>query len=354
MQVPSKEDSVWLSIEGAKKKKFKLGQYVGKGDHKGACEILGTDFVIFFPLKVSPDSSLWFEVVQDEVSTCQKLSKLDICNARSKKVEVFSDKGESFPTYISWSFESLSKKRKWFVIDDKNPESSTWRRSMTVTTETASSSFSWNSFLKSLQNFLFPKKPKTEFIVPPKGFLRGSSERVDLNAWIRILTPLIRDVWVIYKNGIILDTDGSLNLVAIPDEDGGYYVRYFGFDFRAMPFHCRSNIQTIEELKKEVHNIIYVLIQNVFREQSEYEYAEMRTTFLKEPRKLAPPTYKEMAFPEFFDKNYTDLLHYEYLDFLDTLNLNFGQVATFEKNAVSNILNLSESNSLQLAEKCVK
>ena len=48
-----------------------------------------------------------------------------------------------------------------------------------------------------------------------------------------------------------------------------------------------------EELKKEVHNIIYVLIQNVFREQSEYEYAEMRTTFLKEPRKLAPPTYKE-------------------------------------------------------------
>ena len=61
-----------------------------------------------------------------------------------------------------------------------------------------------------------------------------------------------------------------------------------------------------------------------------------------------------MTFPEFFDKNYTDLLHYEYLDFLDTLNLNFGQVATFEKNAASNILNLSESNSLQLAEKYVK
>ncbi|MEM7174325.1 MAG: hypothetical protein AAF443_00140 [Chlamydiota bacterium] len=318
---------MWIKFEGEKEgKAYKIGGKIAEGDNKQVWEILGTDFVIFLPVnrcgwEKSSDwtktgtGSDWINAVNFEVTMSRWLSKLGICNIKSRRVDVFDQEGETtgFPTFVSWSFKALTQKKEWFIIDAKDKKNSTWKNSSVA-------SLKRKTRLRKLLDW-YSSGGKAQELDIPKGFLKEKEARDSKEAWKRILRPMVVDIFVMYQNGIVLDRDGSINFVVIPDFGGGYVIRYFGFDFGRSRFHP----ETQEQKEQEACSIIEQIISAVFKQQTEDEEASIKRLneneydggaiypfFLKK-------NYKEMGMVDFFQENFKTIFKNDYENFLNCL-----------------------------------
>ncbi|MCB1072627.1 MAG: hypothetical protein KDK96_05945 [Chlamydiia bacterium] len=221
--------TVWI---GDEKDKVQLGKILGSGGSKHAV-IISEESVLMFP---KTDLATWHRMVNEEVTVSEKLSELGILNVQSRKVSIFlsADDGEKpFVAYVCPSFEHLAE-QGIFVIDGKNPQSTT------------------------LKHPLFS----------------GNDDRYSMENWIPIVTPLLSDIFVLAKHNLLFGPD-SQNVAVVKGKEGEtttYKARYFGFDFSSKYFVMNQNFDYVEEdVTDRVKQVFKGCLELLFLTQAELD-----------------------------------------------------------------------------------
>ena len=181
----------------------------------------------------------WERIVSEEVKMCEILGKLGLLSPNYLKVDIFSsDNNElAIPGYISKSFDQMAKEDGCFILDTKNPESSSWKKG-------------------------------THFI------FESNNERFEEKNWDNVLDLLIEDISKIFLHGIDIPGD-ALNIAIVKKEidlKAHYHVRFFGFDFTnkyqslVFPEIEKKSDKKIEmsATKRIVDSILFLLFEAEF------------------------------------------------------------------------------------------
>lgn len=188
---------------------------LGFGGTKKAIELPGGRAMLWPNMDDSGDTKhviagIWRRIVREEVTMSQLLSKMGILSPCSRLATLsFSPSSSSpesaMPVYLSETFENLGNTKGWFIIDKKNPESSTWKRG---------------------EHFLF----------------ESEKDRLNESNWDSVMDAALTEVAKICKYDIPLYGDAqNMAFVKRPSKFSvsQYEIRYFGFDFSSK-FSCLS------------------------------------------------------------------------------------------------------------------
>lgn len=238
----SKEDHAYKLLCGLKKKDKKLESiplyvqttgekvkrivlsFLGSGGSKCAYELEGGSALLMSSeenFSYIANSIKWSEMVDEEITGTSRVRDLGLLACDLEKATVFmtNDSTIGVPAYITETFSQLSSKGIW-IIDQKNPRSSTWKRS------------------------LFDKK----------------EDSFDEGKWQKILNPFLKDIVKLLQNNFWLCGD-NLNMAILEKSDEGdgvnYEVRYFGFDFSSKHDQLSFNKLKPEEIDNLVTSIIF-------------------------------------------------------------------------------------------------
>lgn len=187
----------------------------------------------------------WKKISKEEVSMSQFLTKIGMLSPLSFHVNLAISPTSffTFPTYASESFENLGLTKKWFIIDRKNEESSTW---------------------KEEKNSLFTSE----------------EERRNLENWNSVVDPLLTDLAKIYLYDIPADGD-SLNVAIVKKDSKAslsqYEIRYFGFDFSNVGYNIPKNIGDFckQPNIKKIYSILNLVLDSVVRTEYTYDKYEI-------------------------------------------------------------------------------
>lgn len=180
----------------------KLLETLGKGGSKKAI-LLDNNRALLLP-NMSTDSiedilSRWKRMVHEELVMSEILTKLDLLSPQSRRVSIsfLNDSKEEIPAYLSKTFKALSETQGLFIIDTKNPDSSTWKKG---------------------KDFLF----------------KSMDDRLNENNWDYVLEQVLNDIVKICIHHLPISND-SINFAIVKNSSESllsqYQVRYFGFDF---------------------------------------------------------------------------------------------------------------------------
>lgn len=157
------------------------------------------------------NSKKWTEMIDEELMATKLVKSLGLLACDLEKVDVFmiSDSIISLSAYRTETFTELSTKGTW-VIDAKNPSSSTWK----------------------------------------KTFFHENVDKFDEKNWEKLLHPFLMDIAKLLANNFWLYSD-NVNMAVLEklnqdDDISDYEIRYFGFDFS-----CKSSQLSFEKLSKE-------------------------------------------------------------------------------------------------------
>lgn len=197
-----KGGSVYLNDETGRHEET-LGGILGAGGSKKAVALTEGRALIIPNMDTDPLKHIvprWKRMVYEEVKMSKFLTEIGILNPVSKKVSLSISEdpfAARIPAYVCETFDSLASTKGCFIIDIKNPLSSTWQQD---------------------ENFLFDSE----------------EDRLADSNWDSVLDSLLTDVSKMLKYGIKPEFD-SLNLAIVKKPSTStkcqYEVRYFGFDF---------------------------------------------------------------------------------------------------------------------------
>lgn len=210
--------------------------YLGEGGSKRAFK-LESGLALLLP-SFQASFLRWKKISKEEVSISQFLTKIGMLSPLSFHVNLAISPTSlfTFPTYASESFENLGLTKKWFIIDWKNEESSTWKEG---------------------KNSLFTSE----------------EDRRNLENWNSVVDPLLTDLAKIYLYDIPADGD-SLNVAIVKKDSNAsiiqYEIRYFGFDFTNTEYNIPKNIGDF--CKKPNINKIYSILNLVLDSVVRTEY----------------------------------------------------------------------------------
>ncbi len=194
-----REGFITLTVSGATgSESVKIVSGLGRGGSKRAYR-LDNNLALLLPnADMDPLREVkqrWPEVVKGEVKMSQFLTEVGLLSPRSEEVSItfkYNVQEHTVPAYTSLPFQMLKEQEHIYVVDCKNPESSTWKPG-------------------DVQIFT------------------SLEDRYDLENWDAVINPFIEDVKILQKYKLPMGGD-SVNL-ALQKTVSGYALRYFGFDF---------------------------------------------------------------------------------------------------------------------------
>ena len=245
-----KKDSTVLLTDESGKHPEKLLEILGQGGSKKAIKLSNNRALILPNMdvdSVSDVSKRWERVVLEEVAMSKALNSIGLLSPSLKQVNIsLNETSEDvIPAYISDTFENLAKTKGWYIIDQKNTKSSSWKKH---------------------ENHLF----------------NSEQDCLNINNWKSVIDPMLTDIAKICMYDIPVATD-SLN-VAVTKKTGDslkgaseYEIRYFGFDFSnknqplSIPTLEQKNLSTNH--RKKVEFLLFSLLENVFFHEFDEEFA---------------------------------------------------------------------------------
>lgn len=247
------EDFHFYVTDGKEKQKEAILGYLGEGGSKKAFMISKDRALILPNMDVDSTKCIaerWERMVLEEVKMSKILNRLGLLSPMSEQVQVsLTESSEDvIPAYISENFHSLGKTKGLFIIDNKNPRGTSWKRE---------------------KDFLF----------------KSDEERLDEKNWEAVINPLLTDIEKICLNNIPIGRD-SINIAVVKklleDDVCQYELRYFGFDFSSKNYHL--DIPEIQEgpltidFDKSKQLLDYIL-DNVFFSEfgRRYDFGEQRS-----------------------------------------------------------------------------
>lgn len=190
----------------------KLQGVLGNGGCKKAIE-LEQGRVLMLPCGTGGSFAMWERVASEEVVVGKALSSIGLLSLQHKQVTVAVSRSASEGTitaYICDSFAHLATSKNVFIIDNKNPKSSTWKLG---------------------KNSLFHK----------------AEDRLVEKKWDEVVETLLTDITKIFVYQIPYGGD-SLNLAieknanCIPDISTPFKARFLGFDFTSKRSKLGSSV----------------------------------------------------------------------------------------------------------------
>lgn len=183
--------------------KKKIGTLLGRGGSKEVYDLGGLYSALVIP-NMNVDSfediaARWKRIVDEEVKMSEFLASVGLLAPKLIPTRVaYSDlPGMSIPAYRAIAFSDLFASEGLYVIDRKNPESSTWKKG---------------------QNFLF----------------NSTEERLDEKNWDFVFDSFLTDILKICTGHLPTKGDSvniAINLKFMGKDKDEFEVRYFGFDF---------------------------------------------------------------------------------------------------------------------------
>ena len=176
---------------------------LGRGGSKKAIQVARGRALILPNMDVDPTAHIagrWERMVLEEVKMSKILNRLGLLSPLSEQVSVALTESSDglIPAYISETFENLSLKG-YFIIDTKNPDSSTWK---------------WQQKKHSL--------------------FQSDEKRLSEENWDSVFHSALTDIAKICLYNIPVEGD-SLNIAVVEKASDSavcqHEVRYFGFDF---------------------------------------------------------------------------------------------------------------------------
>ena len=183
-----------------------IASCIGQGGTKTAY-LVSNDTVAFLPNQIDGKWLIdqWPRIIDDEIKMSQLLQKFQIPTLKFTLCQLRMTDGSLFSSYSCPSFESYEKTGN-YIIDTKNSDSSRWPKDFTLS--------------------LFPP----------------GAPKMDLDLWVDVLSPLLKDLDQIADNGFRLASD-TLNLVFVKKgsqwHSGSqlpFEIRLFTFDFASKRF----------------------------------------------------------------------------------------------------------------------
>lgn len=213
-----------------------IQRFLGAGGTKRAFKISGGKALLYSAIP---------RIVDEEVAWSNFLEKVGLMGLRQEKAIVCFEKtagAETTPVLITDSFEGLAN-QNIFVIDRKNPESTTWKSNIFTSRE----------------------------------------ELYNANNWEPILAKFLEDVSTIVRYG--LPTGGDSFNLALVQTDQGMQLRYFGFDFTSKlsksspPSEEKKGPLSRAEIRRALYNGIESVLHEEYGESAlppkkGYEFAE--------------------------------------------------------------------------------
>lgn len=243
----------------------KLLKTLGKGGSKKAI-LLDTNQALLLP-NMGTDSveeivSRWSRMVHEELVMSEILSKLELLTPQSKRVSIsfLNHSKEEIPAYLSKTFKALSETQGWFIIDTKNPDSSTWKKG---------------------KDFLF----------------KSMDDRLNEKNWDYVLNKVLNDIVKICIHHLPISND-SINFAIVKNSSESflsqYQVRYFGFDFSSK--YRTLKIPEILETPTLAPNMILALklVNTVLDKIFAFEFEAWDTKISKFKDTLAQKYIKEI------------------------------------------------------------
>ncbi len=199
LQTHKKSQLIPLYVQINEKKIERVVQsLLGSGGSKRAYELEdGTALLMPYGGSLSSIASTkkWSEMVDEEILGTRRVKELGLlaCNLEKTTVFMTNDSTIGVPAYLTETFNQLSSKGMW-IIDQKNPRSSTWNKSL----------------------------------------FRETPDSLDEKKWQKVLNPFLKDIAKLLENNFMLYAD-NVNMAIVEKSDQSeevkYEVRYFGFDF---------------------------------------------------------------------------------------------------------------------------
>jgi hypothetical protein len=213
---------LYIQTSEEKIKRIVLG-ILGSGGSKRAYELEeGTALLMPYGGSLSSitNSKKWSEMVDEEIMGTRRVKELGLLACDLEKTNVFmtNDSIISVPAYLTQTFSQLSLRGMW-IIDQKNPRSSTWKKS----------------------------------------FFNGRIDSFDEKNWEKLLNPFLRDIAKLLVNNFWLYAD-NVNLAVLEksnqDDGVNYEIRYFGFDFSSKYGQLSFKKLSFEEISSLVPPIV--------------------------------------------------------------------------------------------------
>ncbi|MCB1111062.1 MAG: hypothetical protein H7A37_07265 [Chlamydiales bacterium] len=175
-----------------KKIKEPLLQMLGSGGSKTAIEV-SDGKALLMTKNMEENYRHWPETVQTQCRMADNLKKIGLLGVAAEKVYVSSnEQSESyFPAYVTDSFDELAK-RGIYVVDRKNSYSTKWQEKL----------------------------------------FTNQADIWDAKNWGPVIDTLMEDISKLIYYGLPFWGD-SFNLAVVEDQNG-YKIRYFGFDYSAV------------------------------------------------------------------------------------------------------------------------
>ena len=199
LQTLKKSQLIPLYVQKNEKKFERVVQsLLGSGGSKRAYELEdGTALLMPYGESLSSTASTkkWSEMVDEEILGTRRVKELGLlaCNLEKTTVFMTNDSTIGVPAYLTETFNKLSLQGMW-IIDQKNPKSSTWNKSL----------------------------------------FRETPDSLDEKKWQKVLNPFLKDIAKLLENNFMLYAD-NVNMAIVEKSDQSeevkYEVRYFGFDF---------------------------------------------------------------------------------------------------------------------------
>lgn len=197
--------------------------FLGSGGSKRAYELEeGTALLMPYGGSLSSitSSKKWSEMVDEEIIGATRVKDLGLLACSLEKATVFmtNDSTIGVPAYLTETFSQLSLKGMW-IIDQKNPASSTWNRSL----------------------------------------FHETVDSLDERKWEKALNPFLKDIAKLLANNFWLYVD-NVNMAVLEKSDQSdgvkYEVRYFGFDFSSKCGQLSFKKLSSEEVSSLVPSIV--------------------------------------------------------------------------------------------------
>jgi len=228
---------LYVTDETGKRPEKLLG-VLGRGGSKKAIQVARGRALILPNMDVDPTAYIagrWERMVLEEVKMSKILNRLGLLSPLSEQVSVTLTKSSEcvIPAYISETFENLSLKG-CFIIDTKNPDSSTWKQE-------------------------------------ERSLFQSDEERLSEKNWDSVFDSALTDIEKICLYDIPAGGD-SVNIAVVKKASDSavcqHEVRYFGFDFSskrgflAIP-DAENRSSTAPNIDKATL-LLNIIIDNVF------------------------------------------------------------------------------------------
>jgi hypothetical protein len=213
---------LYVQTNEAKIERVVLG-ILGSGGSKRAYELEGGTALLMpygGSLSSIASSEKWSEMVDEEIMGASRVKELGLLACELEKTTVFmtNDSTIGVPAYLTETFKQLALKEMW-IIDQKNPRSSTWDKSL----------------------------------------FHETTDSLDEKKWEKALNPFLKDIAKLLANNFWLYID-NVNMVVLEksdqNDDVKYEVRYFGFDFSSKYGSLSFKKLSSEEISSRVPFIV--------------------------------------------------------------------------------------------------